>query len=325
MESFSLQGNWVDLVIVAVLIYFLSVGWTVGFWSVLTDFLSLTVSILIALSVYQFAADFLRSNFSLSYALANAIGFLFTAVLVEGIIGYFLSRVVRKIPGRYWNNVWNKVLGILPATAEGLIVVGFVLTLLISLPISGRIKSEITDSQLGGPIITQAAVSEVAVNEIFGGVIEDSLTYLTVNPESQQSVPISVDKRELTVDETAETVMFNLVNDERKARGVDELKLRPELVPVARNHARDMWEREYFGHVSPEGADVGDRLVDNKVSFLFAGENLALAPTLQTAHTGLMNSEGHRANILEPDFRQLGIGVIDNGVYGKIFVQIFTD
>jgi uncharacterized protein YkwD len=52
---------------------------------------------------------------------------------------------------------------------------------------------------------------------------------------------------------------------------------------------------------------------------------LALAPTLATAHTGLMNSEGHRANILEPKFKRVGIGVIDNGVYGKMFVQVFTD
>jgi len=46
---------------------------------------------------------------------------------------------------------------------------------------------------------------------------------------------------------------------------------------------------------------------------------------LSTAHNGLMNSEGHRANILEPEFRKIGIGVIDNGVYGKMFVQVFTD
>jgi uncharacterized protein YkwD len=38
-----------------------------------------------------------------------------------------------------------------------------------------------------------------------------------------------------------------------------------------------------------------------------------------------MNSEGHRKNILDPEFKRLGIGVIDNGVYGKMFVQIFTD
>jgi uncharacterized protein YkwD len=86
-----------------------------------------------------------------------------------------------------------------------------------------------------------------------------------------------------------------------------------------------MWERKYFSHISPEGEDVGDRLDRHNINYFYAGENLALAPTTQTAHNGLMNSEGHRRNILEPQFRSVGIGVIDNGVYGKIFVQVFTD
>ncbi len=93
----------------------------------------------------------------------------------------------------------------------------------------------------------------------------------------------------------------------------------------ARNHATDMWEQEYFGHVSPQGQDVGDRLDGEDVDFRLAGENLALAPTLETAHKGLMNSQGHRENILDADYEQMGIGVVDNGVYGKMFVQVFSD
>jgi len=80
-----------------------------------------------------------------------------------------------------------------------------------------------------------------------------------------------------------------------------------------------------FGHVSPDGEDVGDRLEKDGIKYAIAGENLALAPTVTTAQNGLMNSEGHRANILEPKFKKVGIGVIDNGVYGKMFVQVFTD
>ena len=61
------------------------------------------------------------------------------------------------------------------------------------------------------------------------------------------------------------------------------------------------------------------------ISYQAAGENLAYAPNVDVAHTGLMNSEGHRANILSADFGKVGIGVIDGGVYGKMFVQEFTD
>ena len=56
-----------------------------------------------------------------------------------------------------------------------------------------------------------------------------------------------------------------------------------------------------------------------------AGENLALAPTLQLAHDGLMKSPGHRANILSTNYRTVGIGIVDGGPYGLMVTQDFTD
>jgi uncharacterized protein YkwD len=61
------------------------------------------------------------------------------------------------------------------------------------------------------------------------------------------------------------------------------------------------------------------------VKFRTAGENLALAPTLQLAHTGLMNSPGHRANILRPEFGRLGIGIMDGGYHGIMVSQEFRN
>lgn len=52
---------------------------------------------------------------------------------------------------------------------------------------------------------------------------------------------------------------------------------------------------------------------------------MAYAPDTQTAHTGLMDSEGHKRNILEAEFGRVGIGVIDAGVQGMMFVQVFAD
>lgn len=323
----SFSGNWVDLVIIIILFYFLTVGWTVGFWSILSDFVTFFLSLLIALRGYQFASEFLRSNFALSHSISNAIGFLFTAVVTEGILGYFFARLIHKLPIKFWKDHWTRFLGLFPALAEGIILTAFILTLSLGLPISGSIKSDITNSKIGGVIIQKTTGIESKINEIFGGVIEDSLTYLTVKPGSRDTIPITtaIYERGLEVDAQSEAEMFALVNQERRKQAVHELTLRPEVVPVARAHATDMWERQYFGHVSPDGKDVGDRLEDAGINFLIAGENLALAPTILTAHNGLMNSEGHRANILEADFKRVGIGVIDNGVNGKIFVQIFTD
>jgi uncharacterized protein YkwD len=61
------------------------------------------------------------------------------------------------------------------------------------------------------------------------------------------------------------------------------------------------------------------------VRFRIAGENLALAQTLQMAHTGLMNSPGHRANILRPQFGRVGIGIMDGGKRGLMVSQEFRN
>jgi uncharacterized protein YkwD len=119
--------------------------------------------------------------------------------------------------------------------------------------------------------------------------------------------------------------MVEKVNEERTKRGIGTVQFNEKLQDVARAHAKDMWNRSYFGHISPEGKDVGNRLQEAHVAYQIAGENLALAPTVSLAHNGLMESEGHRENILEPRFRKIGIGVISNGISGKMFVQVFSD
>ncbi|MFV1916889.1 MAG: CvpA family protein [Patescibacteria group bacterium] len=321
----SLGGNWVDLVILLIFVYFLTEAWSLGFWVVMANFLSFLLSILIALRGYQFIATLLRSNFSLSHSFSNALGFLFIAILVGILLGFLFGKLITKVPMRLWKRWWLKTLSFVPALAESLIFISFVLILAIGLPFPPSIKADVTNSKIGGAIVRETAGVEAKLNEIFGGVVDDALTYLTIKTGSRDSIPITVSIQGLSVDEVAEVEMFRLVNSERRERELPEFTWREEVVPVARSHARDMWERSYFGHVSPEGEDVGDRLANEKASFLLAGENLALAPTLATAHNGLMNSPGHRAIILDDKFEQIGIGVIDNGVYGKMFVQIFTD
>jgi uncharacterized protein YkwD len=86
-----------------------------------------------------------------------------------------------------------------------------------------------------------------------------------------------------------------------------------------------MFARGYFSHHTPDGKDPFDRMREGEVRFRTAGENLALAPTLQIAHNGLMDSPGHRANILRPQFGRLGIGILDGGRYGLMVTQKFRN
>ncbi|HEY9856881.1 MAG TPA: CAP domain-containing protein [Stenomitos sp.] len=104
--------------------------------------------------------------------------------------------------------------------------------------------------------------------------------------------------------------MLALVNRERRSRGLVALRWDDRLAAMGRAHSRDILARNYFAHEDPEGRSAADRAAQAGVSYTILGENLAFAPNLRIAHQGLMKSPGHRANILRPQFRRLGIGIV---------------
>jgi uncharacterized YkwD family protein len=125
-------------------------------------------------------------------------------------------------------------------------------------------------------------------------------------------------------DKISERAMLNLVNKERAAAGRKPLVMDPKLTRLAEMKAQDMITNNYFGHTSPTYGTPFDMMKKNGVSYTRAGENLAGGPNVKNAHTNLMNSPKHRANILSPRFKKIGIGVVKGGPYGKIYVQQFT-
>jgi uncharacterized protein YkwD len=160
---------------------------------------------------------------------------------------------------------------------------------------------------------------------VFSPAIETTLTRLTVQPESTTSIALPfrvVDARERP---DLEARMLDLVNDERRREGLHALTADPEATVVARDHARDMLARGYFSHVTPDGLDPGDRARRGRLAFRITGENLALARNLPMAHQGLMDSPGHRANILRPAYGRVGIGIVDAGRHGIVATQVFRN
>jgi uncharacterized protein YkwD len=290
----------------------------------LADFLSFLVSLLLSLNFYPLASRLLENGFNLGSSLAKALGFLILAVLFEAILGLTLGLLISKFAGKYSKNLSSKILAIPPSMGEGVIIISFVLTLLLAVPISTEIKSDIETSKISNVLIKNTQGIENKLNDVFGGVVENSLIYLVVEPESKQKIALSTGIDGLTVDNQAEQQMFDLVNQERLKSGAGELAWDENLAKVARDYAEDMWERKYFSHYSPDGEDVSDRLQKANISYFIVGENLALAPTVSTAMIGLLNSEKHRRNMLDVNFEKVGIGVMDNGIYGKIFIQIFV-
>ncbi len=325
MEFF--KGNYVDLIILALLSIWVFDGWERGFFLLLADLVAFIGSFLFGLAFYSRAAYLFTIYFSLSRGFANALGFFFVYGMAHALIATLLVSALRKVPIDYLPKLWHKALGIFPALINGSILVAAVLTLSVSLPIYGGVKKAIADSEIGGFFVSRTSALEQTINRVFGEAIQESLAFLTVEPEGTERIDLGfeVEEPELVVSERLEKAMFALVNHERGVNGVAELVWDPSIVPVARAHAEDMFVHGYFSHVSPNGDDVGDRLMEGGVDYLLAGENLAFAPSLEIAHDGLMQSPGHRKNILEPEFGRVGIGVIDGGSYGRMFVQVFAN
>ncbi len=107
--------------------------------------------------------------------------------------------------------------------------------------------------------------------------------------------------------------MLRLVNRARRQHGLRPLKMQDDLRKVAREHSKDMARLDYFEHKNFLGQSHVERLQEAKVTDIHSGENLAkiggYTHPLLRAHQGLMNSPGHRANILNPSYNTVGIGI----------------
>jgi len=114
-----------------------------------------------------------------------------------------------------------------------------------------------------------------------------------------------------------EDEVIRLVNEERAKAGLGKLSKDNLLIKVAEDHSEDMCSRNFFNHKNPDGESPFDRMKRNGIKYKTAGENIAKGQkTAEAVMKAWMNSEGHRANILNPDFTHIGVGVsVRSGTY----------
>ncbi|WP_058949143.1 CAP domain-containing protein [Oceanobacillus picturae] len=110
--------------------------------------------------------------------------------------------------------------------------------------------------------------------------------------------------------EGLEYQLFDLTNAVRVVHGLPVLEWNEPLQKTAEEHSSDMAENNYFSHTNLDGQSPFDRMAEDDIAFRTAGENLATGqPSSIFAHEGLMNSMGHRENILQENFETLAVGV----------------
>ncbi|MBI2040432.1 CvpA family protein [Candidatus Microgenomates bacterium] len=315
--------NWVDLVIIFILVAFALEGIGRPLILEILDFASFLTAFFISFSYYNLPSKFFEIQFQIPHGLSLVLGFVAMWFISE-VIFYLLVRILfPKIPKLQFFGA--QTLSAIPSFLRGLIFVALTLVLIATFPIQPLIKKEVSDSKLGSLILKNAYQLEQPVKQVFGGVSTDTLTFLTIKPQTDERINLGFQTTQLTFDPDSEQTMFDLLNNERVKVGLKRLVFDSKLQNIAREHSHDMLERGYFAHYSPEGENVADRATKAGIDFLVIGENLAYAPNVELAHKGLMSSEGHRANILSSDYGKIGIGVVDGGVYGKMFTQVFSN
>lgn len=120
-----------------------------------------------------------------------------------------------------------------------------------------------------------------------------------------------------------QSAVLELVNKERAKFGLTALLINPQLNELAQIRSNDMYENKYFSHNSPVYGTPFDLIRSYNIKYMTAGENIAKGQkTPEKVVKSWMNSEGHRKNILNPKFEEMGISrdSYDENIWTQIFI-----
>ncbi|QDP41920.1 CAP domain-containing protein [Radiobacillus deserti] len=141
-------------------------------------------------------------------------------------------------------------------------------------------------------------------------------------PQAQQQPSKQVPKNTTQGTHEFVTAVIELTNAERQKEGLPPLKAYPDLNNVAGTKAKDMHDKGYFSHTSPTYGSPFDMMRDFGITYQAAGENIAQGQqSPEDVVNAWMNSEGHRANILDENFTHIGVGFEKSGYQ---WVQMFV-
>ncbi len=320
-----LPFNVFDYVIFTTFLFYILEDVSFGIIPSVVSLGATVASFFIGLVLYPSVSQFLVRSLSLTKGIADAAAYLASAALSFFLVSFLLSIIRRRYIKLDFPKNIDMAGGAIAGSLSFFFISSFIVSLLLSFPTSGIIKDSIRNSVTGRFLSQRTQSVDREVRKIFGGAIEETINFLTIEPSSSGSVSLNFKTNASEIDVASEKQMLGKVNEERTKQGLAGLAFDEALTQVARAHAKDMLERGYFSHYTPEGLSPFDRMAQGNISYQYAGENLAFAPDVEIAMDGLMKSPGHRENILSPNFRRAGIGVLDAGIYGKMFVQEFTD
>jgi uncharacterized protein YkwD len=317
--------NWVDFVLIIIVLLTVWSAWSRGFILEILGLINWVGSLVLAFIFYPYTASLLAKVFPSLELWKLPLGFIITAIIARILIG-LITRQIALATSAYTNqSLLNKSLGIIPGFINGIILAAIISALLLALPLMDGINSAVRNSRIANQLSVKMETVDQKLSPALNKAIYQTLNDLTIHTKSDDFLKLPFKINHAVIDSSLEIKMIELVNKDRAEQGLAPLIRDAQLTKVAREHSRDMFVRGYFSHVTPDGKDPFDRMHAHDIHFITAGENIALAQTISIAQYGFMHSAGHRANILNPAFGHIGIGILDGGIFGLMISQEFKN
>lgn len=316
--------NYIDLILISLILLSGWRGWHKGFLVSITEIFIWLGSLIAALLFSEFLATFLDKFFDISIVWLRPLSFILILVIFSRMIYEICDGITENIPESRNEHPLNKLSGIIPGLFSGLFY-ALLLSLFFLLYPVGDATKQARESILANTLTQKPSWAGAGVNNFLNDLRNKFGRSLTIFPNGKEIIPLPFKVEAPLIKKELEIEMLDMINIEREKVGLPFLYFDEELAEVARTHSRDMFRRGYFSHYNPEGKSPFDRIRKEGIHFKIAGENLALAQNLSLAHSGLMESPTHRANIEHKSFGRVGIGILDGGYNGLMITQLFKN
>lgn len=320
----------IDLVLLALLAGVAVRGWTRGFLREAVDVAGLALGVVFAFR----AAPLLGAVVAAMSGMSEDAARLTAGIIVFGGAVVAIVLTGRALDRRMADAVAgpaDRAGGAGLASLWGVFLMTVVLSLATLSPLPAAVDESLDRSSVARALVDPQGVPQAVFSRLAGDRIVASLISLqrlfgerrvVIGPDETIAIP-PADAEALDRDQAAAADVFDRLNRARIDDGLAPLAWSDALSEVAAGHAFDMYTNGYFAHTSPSTGGLADRLRMASIPYRVAGENLALAASPGDVHRGLMDSPGHRANILGADYRRVGVAVVA-GPLGLMTVQVFT-
>lgn len=304
-------------------------GWTRGFVREFVDIVGLVLGVILAFRL----APLIGGVVSAMSGLSSDGGRLVAGVIVlaAAIVGLILvGRVVDRRIGVGVLGTADAAGGSTIAVVWGVFLLTVCLTVAAVVPLPERIDAWVRGSPISRVLTDPNGAPQRVFARLAGDRIVLSLLSLQevlgerrviIGPDDSIEIPAAHPDDLVPAPDAADDI-YRRLNRARVDEGLDPLAWSDALADVAEAHAYDMYLNGFFSHTSPTTGTLVDRLRAAGLTYRVAGENLALAATPAEVHDGLMDSPGHRANIVGDGYRRVGIAVV-SGRLGLMTVQVF--